>query len=43
VAVATLWDMLNDFVWLRLYPAEWLVGLGSEGHVGPNHPFISQT
>ena len=40
VAVATLWDMLNDFVSLRLCPAEWLVGVGSEGRVGPNHPFI---
>jgi hypothetical protein len=40
VAVATLWDMLNDFVSLRLYPAEWLVRVGSQGWVGPNHPFI---
>jgi hypothetical protein len=40
VAVATLWDMLNDFVSLRLYPPEWLIGVGGEGRVGPNHPFI---
>jgi hypothetical protein len=38
--VATLWDMLNDFVSLRLYPAEWLVGVGREGRVGPDQPFI---
>jgi hypothetical protein len=40
VAVATLWDMLNDFVSLRLYPPEWLVGVGRDGRVGQNHPFL---
>jgi hypothetical protein len=39
-AVAGFWDMLNDFVSLRLYPPEWLVGVGNQGRVGPTHPFI---
>jgi hypothetical protein len=39
-AVAGFWDMLHDFVSLRLYPPDWLVGVGNQSRVGPHHPFI---
>jgi hypothetical protein len=35
VAVATFWDMLADFVGLKLYPAEWVQ------HISATHPFIA--
>jgi hypothetical protein len=41
LAVATLWDMLQDFVCLRLYPHEWIIGVGVEQGVGPAHPFLA--
>jgi hypothetical protein len=34
LAVATLWDMVQDFVALRLHPPEWLM------EVGAAHPFV---
>jgi hypothetical protein len=34
IAVATLWDMVQDFVSLRMYPATWLT------EVGEQHPFV---
>jgi hypothetical protein len=40
VAVATLWDMLNDFLSLPLYSPEWLIRVGRDGRVGQKHPFI---
>lgn len=35
VAVATVWDMLQDFVSLRLCPPTWLL------HLAPGHPFLA--
>jgi hypothetical protein len=34
LAVATLWDMVQDFVSLRMYRATWL------SEVGEQHPFV---
>jgi hypothetical protein len=41
LAVATMWDMLQDFVCLRMYPHEWLIGVGVEPGVGAAHPFLA--
>jgi hypothetical protein len=41
VAVATMWDMLQDFACLRLYPHEWVIGVGVEPGVGSAHPFLA--
>jgi len=34
VAIATFWDMLADFVGLRLCPGEWLTQIDAQ------HPFL---
>jgi hypothetical protein len=34
VAVATVWDMLHDFVGVGMCPPAWLL------EVGPGHPFL---
>ena len=41
LAVVGLWDVLQDFVSLRLYPQAWLVGVGGGDRVGPAHPFLA--